>query len=45
MGYPVGRGRFWNLLELELVHWELVHRGVKPTLVVIVHFYIVNLFN
>ena len=45
MGYPVGRGRFWNLLELELVHWELVHRGVKPTLVVTVHFYIVNLFT
>lgn len=45
MGYLVGRGRFWNLPELELVHWELVHRGVKPTLVVTVHFYTVNLFT
>ena len=45
MRYLVGRGRFWNLPELELVHWELIHRGVKPTLVVTVHFYTVNLFT
>lgn len=44
-GVSCWQGRFWNLPELELVHWELVHRGVKPTLVVTVHFYTVNLFT
>lgn len=38
-GVSCWQGRFWNLPELELVHWELVHRGIKHSLVVTVHFY------